>query len=234
MNRHVLDVISECDVIIEVVDSRDIKGTRSRDLERLIRQKRKKLVIVINKTDLKRPRELPGAGKVVMMSAKLRKGTKALRSVIHSFYPEQDKVKVGVVGYANTGKSSLISAMGGKAKVSPTPGSTKGKQWLRVSRRMILLDSPGIIPENESREELVLKSSLDVNKIRDPEGAAFRVIKKVGSKKLKELYDVKEYSEAEEQLEELARKWKMLKKGAELDLDRAARKLLMDNQRGKL
>jgi ribosome biogenesis GTPase A len=56
----------------------------------------------------------------------------------------------------------------------------------------------------------------------------------VGPKRLVAVYGVAPYDDAYEQLKELAGKWLMLKKGGELDLDRAARKLLKDWQKGVL
>lgn len=233
MDAHVRDVIDDCDIVIEVLDARNVNGTRSRKIENLVKKKKKKLILVINKIDLAKPNKLP-QGKVVLMSATKRQGTRALRSVIHGCLPQKDNLKVGLVGYANTGKSSIVNALGGGARTSSRAGFTRGKQWLRVTKRILLLDSPGIIPRKEGETALALKGAYDVTKLKDPIGAAMKLIKQIGSKKLVKVYGVEAFDDEYEQLEELAGKWMMLRKGAELDLDRAAKKLVKDWQTGKL
>ena len=65
-------------------------------------------------------------------------------------------LRVGVLGYPNTGKSSLINRILNRkrAKAANTPGVTKNFQWIRVRtdkletkhKEFELLDAPGIIP----------------------------------------------------------------------------------------
>lgn len=233
LGRHAREVIDECDIILEVADARDVEGTRSRKIENLVRRKGKKLVLVVNKIDIARPKKVP-RGNVVMMSAKERKGTRKLRELIGALSHGQEKVRVGLVGYANTGKSSIINALGGRAKVSSKAGFTRGKQWIRLTKKIMLFDSPGIIPRHEGEAKLAIKGAYDITKLKDPVGTAMKLIEKIGTKLLKRAYGVEEYADPYEQLEELAGKWLMLKKGAELDLNRAAKKLIQDWQKGKL
>ena len=216
-----------------MVNARDIEGTRSRKIESLVRRKGKKLVLVVNKIDIAYPTKVP-RGNVVLMSAKERKGTRKLRELIGALSHGQEKVRVGLVGYANTGKSSIINALGGRAKVSSKAGFTRGKQWLKLTNKIMLFDSPGIIPRHEGETKLAIKGAYDITKLKDPIGTAMKLIEKVGTAMLKRAYDVEEYADSYEQLEELAGKWMMLRKGAELDVDRAAKRLIMDWQRGKL
>ena len=51
-----------------------------------------------------------------------------------------------VVGIPNVGKSSLINRLAGRsaAKTGDRPGVTKA-QWIKVGRKMQLLDTPGIL-----------------------------------------------------------------------------------------
>ena len=52
-----------------------------------------------------------------------------------------------IVRVPNVGKSSLINRMTGRkaAKTGDKPGVTKGKQWIKLSNGMQLLDTPGIL-----------------------------------------------------------------------------------------
>ncbi len=233
IGRHALEVINECDIIAEVVDARDIEGTRSRKIESLVRRKGKKLVLVVNKADLAHPKKIPH-GNVVLMSAKERKGTRKFRELIGALSHGQEKVKVGLIGYANTGKSSIINALGGRANASSKAGFTRGKQWLRLTSKVMLFDSPGAIPRHEGEAKLAIKGAYDITKLKDPIGTAAKLIEKIGTAPLKRAYGVEGYADPYEQLKELAGKWMMLKKGAELDLDRAARHLILEWQKGKL
>ena len=60
-----------------------------------------------------------------------------------------------VVGIPNVGKSTFINAFAGKActKTGNKPGVTKGKQWIRLSKELELLDTPGILwPKFDDQE----------------------------------------------------------------------------------
>ena len=54
---------------------------------------------------------------------------------------------MGVIGYPNTGKSSVINSLVGKpcCKAAPVPGETKVWQYITLMRRIFLIDSPGVV-----------------------------------------------------------------------------------------
>jgi hypothetical protein len=56
-------------------------------------------------------------------------------------------VRAMIVGVPNVGKSTFINTFVGKAstKTGNKPGVTKGKQWIRLSKDIELLDTPGIL-----------------------------------------------------------------------------------------
>jgi len=57
-------------------------------------------------------------------------------------------VRAAILGYPNVGKSALINRLVGrrKAKSENRPGVTRGFTWVRIDKKVQLLDSPGIIP----------------------------------------------------------------------------------------
>ncbi len=240
-----LELVDQCDVVIEVLDARFPNDTRSKKLESLVFDKGKRLIIVLNKCDLvpksacdMAEQEITKEGiPVIQFSAKNRWGSRRLRNAIRFIGNDLglDTIKVGVVGYANVGKSSVISLLKGRssAKAAPRPGFTRGLQWVRVSRRIRLLDSPGIIPREEGNVRLALKGAYDVTKLDDPELAAMKLLDQM-PETLKQRAFPGIPDDPEEALEFLAEKWRMLRKGGELDTERAARKLLIDWQKGKL
>lgn len=52
-----------------------------------------------------------------------------------------------ILGIPNVGKSSLINFLAGTSatRTANTPGHTRGKQWVRLSEGLDLLDTPGVL-----------------------------------------------------------------------------------------
>ncbi|WP_010479534.1 GTPase [Thermococcus zilligii] len=244
--RVVREVIDEADLIIEVVDARDPIGTRNRKLERLIQESGKPLLIVMNKADLvpkewaeeyKRKSEVP----VVFISARERKGTGILRNEIKKLarplLDEKERVKVALIGYPNVGKSTIINALKGKRAVgtAPIPGYTKGKQLIRLSRRIWLLDSPGVVPIDDF-DELVIKGGFPADKIEEPVKPALKLISRILETRreaITEKFGIEEFESEEEVLRRIGEKRGMIKTGGEVDLEETARWLLREWQTGR-
>jgi len=141
---------------------------------------------------------------------------------------------VGIVGYPNTGKSSIINAIKGRASapVSSVAGFTKGLQIIRVSSKIQLIDSPGVIPFVEQDDFLLaFLSAKSPEKLKDPEGDAMQLIDALGGK-VEKFYGVKKEEDSEQTLENIALKIKALKKGGIPDIKRAAMDILRKWQKG--
>ena len=56
-------------------------------------------------------------------------------------------VRALIVGIPNVGKSTLINRIAGekRAQTGDRPGVTKGKQWVKITPHLELLDSPGLL-----------------------------------------------------------------------------------------
>ncbi|MFC1455143.1 GTPase, partial [Candidatus Undinarchaeota archaeon] len=178
-------LIRKADVIIEVIDARNPEGTRSKDIEKRIKNYGKRFVIAINKCDLiskeeseRIKKKLARIGPTVFTSATKKLGTSKLREAIRTTAPKLP-AKVAMVGYPNVGKSQLSNALKGKsaARVSPVPGHTRSQQWISVSKNIRLYDTPGVIPRWESEESLVMKFAVDPDKMKFPEKAAADILK---------------------------------------------------------
>lgn len=237
--RKVKNIIRESDAIIEVVDARDIQGTRNQAIEKIAKGKR--LVIAINKSDLikgkKRPK-IKTKFDYIFVSAKKRYGKKKLLELLTK-NTKKAKIKVGILGYPDVGKSSLINYLKGKkvVKVAFTPGVTKGKQYIRLTDRILLVDSPGVYPKKERKAGLVLKAAIDVDKIEDPESVAVKIIKqffKDNPKKLFKFYKIKGAEQAYRVLKQIAERRKLILKKGELNIYEASKIVIRDWQKGKL
>ncbi|CAD5245338.1 GTPase [Thermococcus camini] len=244
--RVVREVVDEADVIVEVVDARDPIGTRNRKLERLILEEEKPLLIVMNKADLvpkewaeeyKRKSEIP----VVFISARERKGTGILRREIkrlaRPLLDEREKVKVALIGYPNVGKSTIINTLKGKKAVgtAPIPGYTKGKQLIKLSKKLWLLDSPGVIPIDDF-DELVIKGGFPADKIDEPVKPALKLIRRILDTRreaLTEKFGIEEFESEEEILRRIGEKRGLIKAGGEVDLEETARWFLREWQTGR-
>ena len=150
-------------------------------------------------------------------------------------------VHVGVIGYPNTGKSSLINLLIGRAsaKTGSEAGFTKGIQKLRLVKGIHLLDSPGVIPaedysmiNEEKIAQHVKVGGRSHNQVKDPEIALNEIVKS-NKKDIEKFYDFK-FEDAEELIEVMGKKKGLLKRGGEVHGDRVARVILKDWQSGKI
>ena len=146
-----------------------------------------------------------------------------------------------MVGYPNTGKSSIINTLRKKkvCVVAPIAGETKVWQYITLMKRIYMIDCPGIVPpnQNDTDEDLLLRGSVRVENVEYPAQYIEAVLRKVQPKHLQRTYDIteKDYeNDAVRFLEILCRKSGRLLKGGEADIDGAAKMVLNDWIRGKL
>lgn len=155
-------VIDSSDVLMYVLDARDPEGTRSPFLERYIKlpeNEHKHLVFILNKCDLvptwataswisKLSKSHPTIAFHASVEHPFGKGE--LLSVLRQFaqiHKDKQQISVGLCGYPNTGKSSIINTLLGKSscKTAPVPGETKVWQYVALTKRINLIDAPGVV-----------------------------------------------------------------------------------------
>ena len=232
-------VISQADIVLMVVDARMVEKTKNVEIERKVAASGKTLITVINKADLVDKDELEKWKKkldpCVFVSAREFYGMTMLRHLILE-KSKGEAVVVGVVGYPNTGKSSVINALKGKsaAGVSSVSGYTKGKKNIKIDSKILVIDTPGVLADDDvkSSDELIITASRTDTK--DPEMAAFKLLEK---HKLEIIfhYDLEgEFADEEDLLEAIAIKLNRKKSGGVPDTETAAKMLLQDWQKGKI
>ncbi len=233
-------VISTADILLLLLDARLIEETRNKEIEDKVKKAGKPLIYVITKSDLVDKSKLEKYKKKIrpcaFISAKLYQGTNKLRERIlieGSRAYRKEKFRVGVLGYPNVGKSSLINAMKGSrsASTSSASGHTKGVQNIKADNRIMFIDTPGVIPYKE-KDTLKHASigTIDYNKAKDPDLIVLDLVKKFPGK-IESHYKI---NSEDDIIEEIALKRNLLKKGGEADIMRAARQILKDWQEGKI
>lgn len=237
-------VIEKSDIILEILDARLPEETRNREIEEKARKLGRSLIYVINKSDLiekKTAEDIKSKLKpsVFVSSIKHHGTTILLHEIIKQAktkYPEKEKIIVGIVGYPNVGKSSVINALKGRSSApsSSRSGYTKHEQLIKVTNKIYLIDTPGVFPFLEKDEfKHVLTASVDPSKLKDPEAAALMIIQELAGK-VEEFYDVGRCEDAEETLELIAMKKNKLKKGNKPDTKAMAKIIINDWQKGNI
>ena len=120
-------------------------------------------------------------------------------------------------------------------KVAPIPGETKVWQYITLLRNIYLIDCPGVVPPTyDSDSDIVIKGVVRAEKLAEPEMIIPEVLSRVKKEYLIKTYDIKEWSDWEDFLDQVARKFGKLIKGGEGDIKQAAVMVINDIQRGKI
>lgn len=157
-------------------------------------------------------------------------------SKLHS---DRKQVSVGLIGYPNTGKSSVINTLRGKkvTTIAPIPGETKVWQYVTLMKRIYLIDCPGIVPQNhhDAPTELLLRGVVRVERVEHPEQYIPAVLNRVKKHHMARTYGLSDWNDDHILfLELLARKGGRLLKGGEPDVDGVAKMVLNDFMRGRI
>lgn len=234
----VVELLRIADVAIEVVDARFVEETRIKKLENRFGNK---IIVVAAKADLiSKEKRLP---ELIYFSSRTREGDKEILKKVVKIgranpYRRTKEIKIVVFGVPNVGKSSLINTLKKKyaAKTGFKAGLTRGPQWIRLSDEIMLCDSAGIVDLNENEKSLALKNALDVTELKAPEQVAAELIAKAAALKpnpIFKYYNILETDDAEDVLNQIAKKRGLLGKGGKPLISEAARILLRDYQKGK-
>ncbi|MGB9866816.1 MAG: YlqF/YawG family GTPase [Bacillota bacterium] len=143
------------DVILECVDARVPWSSSNTDYIMSITSK--PVVVVLTHCDLAEPDVTAqwlgwfnGQGrKALEVNVLSGKGVGGLLRELEPFAPKSRlrPPRLMVVGLPNVGKSSLINriARSGAARVGAKPGITRGPQWVKAPQGWELLDTPGVL-----------------------------------------------------------------------------------------
>ncbi|CAO0803163.1 unnamed protein product [Mucor circinelloides] len=150
-------------------------------------------------------------------------------------------ITVGIVGYPNVGKSSVINSLK-RSKVcgvGSTPGFTKVAQQITLDKNIKLLDCPGIVfaqqgQDGQNAAEITLRNCVKVELLDDPITPVEVIVSRCTTEQLMKMYNVAYFNNAHEFLVLLAQQRGKLKKGGVADTHQVARHVLTDWNGGKI
>ena len=151
----------------------------------------------------------------------------------------RDWISVGLLGYPNVGKSSIINSLKKKkvCNAAPKAGETRDIQYVLLENGIYLIDCPGIVcpRDDENKIDLVLKGVCRNETIEEPEKYIPRIIEKIGKIFLNKYYDIsEEWNTPDEFIEKLGLRRKRMLKGDRIDTEIVAKSVIADWNRGKL
>lgn len=286
-------IITESDIVLEVIDARLVELSRNEEVEKLIEEVGRPVIYVVNKSDLvnkeklkEQIKPLEDEGKnIVFVSDKNKMSYKILLYNIRKLFSECGKremterhvgdpkqrfreakadIVVGILGYPNVGKSSIINGLTHKKKmkVSKKAGTTHGIHWIKLDDEMKLIDSPGVIPlKNDTRKRVFpvspnskehqkfvddeirygLIGAKDSARLKNPEVVANAVIKlfmKDNPRAFEKHFDIS-IDEGEENdfysiIDKIGNRRRYLLKGNRIDENRVCQDIIRDWQQGSL
>eukprot|EP01119_Soliformovum_irregulare_P003334 TRINITY_DN1374_c0_g1_i1.p1 TRINITY_DN1374_c0_g1~~TRINITY_DN1374_c0_g1_i1.p1 ORF type:complete len:713 (+),score=275.57 TRINITY_DN1374_c0_g1_i1:307-2139(+) len=244
-------VIDASDVVIQVLDARDPMGTRCFHIEKQIKKDRahKNIILVLNKCDLIPTwatarwvkilsKEFPTIAFHASITNPFGKGSliQLLRQ-LSKLHSDKKQISVGLIGYPNVGKSSIINTLRAKkvCKVAPIPGETKVWQYVTFMKKIYLVDCPGIVyPSGDTETDIVLKGVVRIENIGDAQNHIPAILNRVKKEYISKTYNIASWEDDEDFLTQFAKRSGRLLKGGEPDLNTCAKMVLHDWQRGKI
>lgn len=170
-------VLPEANVAVAVFDIIDFEGSFDDEILDILREMDS--IVVINKIDLvpddKHPSEISNWVKerladegiapldIAIVSSKKSYGVSGIFKKINHFYPKG--AKAIILGVTNVGKSSIVNRLIGKniATISKYPGTTlKSTRKSLTNANIILIDTPGLIPQGRFSDLVCEKCNLDI------------------------------------------------------------------------
>ena len=254
--REISDKLNLIDIVYEVIDARMPISSKIVDIDDLIKNKPR--ILIVTKYDLCDKEE---TNKILANYKKngyniapvdlMRGDTSNIISITNEIMSNinQSRISKGmkprsarvlIVGVPNVGKSTLINRLVGRksAGVGNKPGFTKTLSWIRVNKDIELLDTPGILwpklTDQGGAKTLAAFSSIK-DEIINIDNIATFILNKLYTlypSKLKERYDITNLDDIVEVYEIIGRKRGALSRGNIVDYEKVSNIIIRDLRNG--
>ncbi|CAF4217007.1 unnamed protein product [Rotaria sp. Silwood2] len=167
-------------------------------------------------------------------------GASTLMNLLSNYCRKNDiktSITVGIVGFPNVGKSSVINSLKRTqaCETGSMPGITKQMQTVKLDKLIKLFDSPGIVMSKEtSPASLILRNCIRIETIENPVPAIELLLNRCSKEQMMLQYNLSDFQDINEFLSKMALKMGSLKKGGIPDIHKAAQRVLSDWTNGKL
>ena len=258
--RLIIEHLKAVDVAVELLDARIPLASANPMVEELLSGKPR--IVILNKADLADPGmtkawesyyKRKGVAAVSMSCGNGKDKKKFLRLIKEAAGPMLEKWKrrglktrsarIMILGIPNVGKSTLINFISGTAaaRTANTPGHTRGKQWVRLSQGLDLLDTPGVLwPKFEDQVAALRLAATgaiagDVFDADTVVSELMRVLARTAPDALREKYGIEDAA-ADPQilLAQAGKRRGCILPGGAIDYARAQTMILNDFRSGKL
>ena len=257
--RMMQEDIKLIDIVIELVDARIPLSSKNPDIDELAKNKYR--LILLNKSDLADDAVTAKWEKyysekgffVAKINARDGAGMKSINGIVQEACREKIErdrkrgiinrpIRAMIVGIPNVGKSTFINSYARKActKVGNKPGVTKGKQWIRLGKNIELLDTPGILWPKFDDEAVGLRLAYigsindEILNVTDIAVELIKFLQATFCQTLTLRYNIESTGDPVQVIAQIAEKRQCIKKGGELDYDKASALLMDDFRSGKL
>ena len=254
--REIGDQLKLVDIVYEVIDARMPLSSKIVDIDDLIQNKPR--ILVVTKYDLCDQKETnlildwyKKKGFFVIPVDLINGNVDGLLNLTNRIMIEindgrkqkglqERAARVLIVGAPNVGKSTLINKLVGKKSVGVgnSTGFTKSISWIRVNPKIELLDTPGILwpklSDQDVAKTLAAFSSIK-EEILNIDDICFFIIKKLYDfypEKLKERYDITDISDMTLVYEMIGQKRGALSRGGIVDFDKVSIIIMNDFKNG--
>lgn len=259
--RQIKEKIDLIDIIYEVVDSRIPISSKIKDIDDLVKNKPRILIMTksdlcdLNKTN-KYIKYYESLGyKVVLVDLISNKNVDKIKSATDEVLKELNEKREAkglkkrnyralIIGIPNVGKSTLINRLAGKkvVGVGNKPGVTKQLSWIRISKDVDLMDSPGILWPKIDDEKVGLNLacfSAIKEEILPIDEVACYILKYMFinyKENLKERYGLEniDFEDFTDAYEVIGRKRGCILRGNEVDYDKVSALIVRDLNEGHL
>ena len=207
-------LITDSDIILELLDARDIIHSRNKQVEELINKEKNKLLIyILTKTDLisseyllKIKNYLQNGNKeqiIINISSLVRETIPALINELKIYVEklkiqikEEKIIKIGIIGAPNVGKNSLIQSL----ELIVNSNCEDKYIFFEEDKTFCINSVPAtLFDEKEENNILISKMNKNLKEIKEPKKLIQKLLDIINKENLKDIYEL---NKAPENLDE--------------------------------